>query len=62
MKSPSKESVHWPVHEISSVGKISSVIPTSWPGAVLLCAGALRLEDAVESFMVVDDGWMLAVS
>lgn len=50
------------MHEISSVGEISSVIPASWPGAMMLCAGALRLEDAVESFMVVDDGQMLAVS
>lgn len=50
------------MHEISSVGEISSVIPASWPGTMMLCAGALRLEDAVESFMVVDDGQMLAVS
>lgn len=57
-KSSSKGSVHWSVHEISSVGEISSVIPASWPGAMMLCAGALRLEDAVESFMAVDDGRM----
>lgn len=57
-KSPSKGSVQWSVHEISSVGEISSVIPASWPGAMMLCAGALRLEDAVESFMAVDDGRM----
>lgn len=29
---------------------------------MMLCAGALRLEDAVESFMAVDDGRMWAVS
>lgn len=33
-----------------------------WPGTVLLCVGALRLKDAMESFMIVDDRPMLAVS